>query len=125
MLQTKVTQMLGIAYPLLGGAMMWISKPEFVSAVSNAGGLGILASAMYPTREDFKAAIEKTLDLTDKPFAVNLNLFPVRRPVDNIEYFDEGIISCGQGIGLVHDVPTVKELFDSIIAEAAEIVKGF
>jgi nitronate monooxygenase len=88
MFQTEVTQMLGIAHPLIGGAMMWISKPEFVAAVSNAGGLGILASAMYPTREEFKAAIEETLDLTDMPFAVNLNLFPMRRPVDNIEYFD-------------------------------------
>ena len=38
---------------------------------------------------------------------------------------DEGIISCGQGIGLVHDVPTVKELFDSIIGDASKIVKGF
>jgi NAD(P)H-dependent flavin oxidoreductase YrpB (nitropropane dioxygenase family) len=38
---------------------------------------------------------------------------------------DEGIISCGQGIGLVHDIPTVKELFDRIIGGASKIVKGF
>ncbi len=38
---------------------------------------------------------------------------------------DEGIISCGQGIGLVHDIPTVKELFERIIGEASKIVKGF
>jgi NAD(P)H-dependent flavin oxidoreductase YrpB (nitropropane dioxygenase family) len=86
--QTRITQMLGIAYPLVGGAMMWISKPEFIASISNAGGLGILASAMYPTRKQFETAIEKTLDLTDKPFAINLNLFPMRRPVDNLEYFD-------------------------------------
>jgi NAD(P)H-dependent flavin oxidoreductase YrpB (nitropropane dioxygenase family) len=38
---------------------------------------------------------------------------------------DGGIISCGQGIGLVHDIPTVKELFDRIIGGASKIVKGF
>jgi NAD(P)H-dependent flavin oxidoreductase YrpB (nitropropane dioxygenase family) len=58
--------MLGIAYPLVGGAMMWISKPEFIASVSNAGGLGILASAMYPTRKQFESAIEKPLDLRRK-----------------------------------------------------------
>ena len=88
MFQTRITKMLGIRYPLVGGAMMWISKPEFTASISNAGGLGILASAMYPTRKEFESAIEQTLDLTDKPFAVNLNLFPMRRPVDNAEYYD-------------------------------------
>ena len=80
MFQTRVTQMLGIAYPLVGGAMMWISKLDFIASVSNAGGLGILASAMYPIRKQFETAIEKTLDLTDRPFAINLNLFPMRGP---------------------------------------------
>jgi nitronate monooxygenase len=46
--------------------MMWISKPEFIASVSNAGSLGILASAMYPIRKQFETAIEKTLDLRRK-----------------------------------------------------------
>ena len=80
--------MVNIKYPIVGGAMMWVSNPEFTAAVSNAGGLGILASAMYQTREEFVRAVDRILELTDKPFAVNLNLFPMRRPVDNNDYLD-------------------------------------
>lgn len=88
MFQTKVTEKLGIKYPIIGGTMMWISYPEFVAAVSNAGGLGVLASAIYRSREEFADAVDKLLDLTDKPFAVNLNLFPAMRPIDNSVYLD-------------------------------------
>jgi NADH:quinone reductase (non-electrogenic) len=88
MFQTRVTEMLGIRYPIVGGAMMWVSTPEFVAAISNAGGLGILASAMYPTQTALADAVDRVRDLTDRPFAVNLNLFPMMRPVDNSEYLD-------------------------------------
>lgn len=88
MFQTKVTEMLGIKYPIVGGTMMWITTPEFTSAISNAGGLGVLASAMYQSREEFAEAIDRVRDMTDKPFAVNINLFPMMRPVDNNDYVD-------------------------------------
>ena len=88
MFQTKITEMLGIKYPIVGGTMMWITTPEFTAAVSNAGGLGILASAMYESREAFADAIDLTYKLTDKPFAVNINLFPMMRPIENNEYLD-------------------------------------
>jgi nitronate monooxygenase len=78
--------------------MMWISTPELTAAVSNAGGLGILASAMYPTKEAFTDAVERTRSLTDRPFAVNLNLFPMRRPVDNGVYLD---IAVDRGVDIV------------------------
>jgi nitronate monooxygenase len=80
--------MLGIKYPLVGGTMMWITDPEFVAAVSNAGGVGVLASAMYESKEAFAEAIDRTQELTDRPFAVNINLFPAMRPIDNNEYCD-------------------------------------
>lgn len=88
MFQTKITGMLGIRYPIIGGTMMWITRPEFTAAISNAGGLGILASAIYRSREAFAEALDRTLDLTERPFAVNLNLFPMMRPIDNNEYLD-------------------------------------
>jgi NADH:quinone reductase (non-electrogenic) len=88
MFQTRVTDLLGIKYPIVGGTMMWISTPEFTASISNAGGLGVLASAMYSSSEEFAAAVDRLLDLTDKPFAVNLNLFPAMRPIDNNEYLD-------------------------------------
>jgi len=80
--------MLGIRYPIVGGVMMWISTPEFVAAISNAGGLGILASAMYDRKEDLAEAVDRVRERTREPFAVNLNLFPAMRPIDNREYLD-------------------------------------
>ncbi len=88
MFKTAVTEMLGIEYPIVGGTMMWISTSAFTAAISNAGGLGVLASAIYQTREDFAKALDQLFDLTDRPFAVNLNLFPMMRPIDNNDYLD-------------------------------------
>lgn len=88
MFETKVTRMLNIKYPIVGGTMMWISTAEFIAAVSNAGGLGVLASATYPSQESFDAAVKKIKELTDKPFAVNINLFPAMRQIDNNLYLD-------------------------------------
>ncbi len=67
---------------------MHVSKPEFVAAISNAGALGIMASAMYETQDEFRQAVRKTKELTDKPFGVNLSLFPAMRPIDNNLYAD-------------------------------------
>jgi nitronate monooxygenase len=88
MIKTKITEMLGIKYPIVGGCMMWITSPEFVASISNAGGLGILASAIYKSKEEFGDAIDRVNELTDKPYAVNINLFPALAPVDNKEYVE-------------------------------------
>jgi len=88
MFKTKITEMLGIKYPIVGGTMMWITTPEFVADIANAGGLGILASAIYQSKEEFADAVDRVYELTDKPFAVNINLFPAMRQVDNSEYVD-------------------------------------
>ena len=88
MFETKITKMLGIKYPIIGGTMMWISDADFVAAISNAGGLGVLASAIYQSKEEFSTAIDRVYELTDKPFAVNINLFPSMRPIDNNDYVD-------------------------------------
>jgi nitronate monooxygenase len=88
MFQNRLTEMLDIKYPIVGGTMMWISNAEFTAAISNAGGLGVLASAMFDTKETFAEALDRLNDLTKKPFAVNLNLFPSMRPIDNNIYLD-------------------------------------
>jgi len=66
-----------------------------VAAASNAGALGVLSSATFQKKEEFREELKRLRGMTDKPFAVNLNLFPARRPVDNREYlevlFEEGI----------------------------------
>jgi NAD(P)H-dependent flavin oxidoreductase YrpB (nitropropane dioxygenase family) len=87
--------LLGIKYPILAGPMAYISGPELVSAVSNAGGLGIMASLSYPNVKELSQAIRQTQKLTKKPFAVNVTMLPVSRPVNYEEYFrtalDEGV----------------------------------
>lgn len=86
MLKTRMTELLGIEYPIQCGTMMALSKPELVSAVANAGGLACLAAAIYPTQETLTEAIEQTRSMTSKPFGVNLSLFPalVPRPVEEM-----------------------------------------
>ncbi|HUT55917.1 MAG TPA: nitronate monooxygenase family protein [bacterium] len=88
MFSTTVTKMLGIKYPIVGGTMMSISNADFTAAISNAGGLGILNSAMYNTREEFAAAVDRVQELTREPFAVNINLFPAMRKFDNKVYVE-------------------------------------
>jgi len=88
MFKTRVTRLLGIEYPIIGGCMMHISGPEFVAAISNAGALGMMASAMFDTQEKFRQAVRRAKTLTDKPFGVNLSLFPALRPIDNELYVE-------------------------------------
>lgn len=85
MFKTRVTEMLGIKYPIFCGNMMNISYPEFTAACSNAGALGIMASVMYRKPEPLREALRTLMSLTDKPFAVNLNLFPMLRPIKQID----------------------------------------
>ncbi len=58
-MKTKVTQMLGIQYPIIQGGMQWVGYAELASAVSNAGGLGILTALTQPTPEDLRREIER------------------------------------------------------------------
>lgn len=95
MFKTRITELLGIEYPIIAGPMAYLSGPELVAAVSNAGGMGIIASLTYTEIDQFREAIRKTKDLTDKPFAVNVTLLPMARTVNYEDYFqavlDEGV----------------------------------
>ncbi|MFW9864346.1 MAG: NAD(P)H-dependent flavin oxidoreductase [Candidatus Thorarchaeota archaeon] len=96
MIKTKVTEMLGCKYPIIAGTMARISSPEFTAAASNAGACAVLASANFKTPDALRDAIKKTQSLTDRPFAVNINLFPALMPQDKLEDYvdatlDEGV----------------------------------
>ena len=72
-MKTRVTELLGIEYPIIQGGMAWVATHELASAVSNAGGLGIIGAGGAPAswvREQIQAAKKET----DKPFGVNLML---------------------------------------------------
>ncbi|MFA0815896.1 MAG: enoyl-[acyl-carrier-protein] reductase FabK [Anaerofustis sp.] len=73
MIKTPLCDLLGIEYPILQGGMAWIADASLASAVSNAGGLGIIA-AMNADAEWLRKEIRKTKSLTDKPFGVNIML---------------------------------------------------
>lgn len=71
--KNRITELFGIQYPLIQAGMIWASGWKLASAVSNAGGLGIIgAGSMYP--EVLREHIQKCKQATDKPFAVNLPL---------------------------------------------------
>ncbi|MCP4755762.1 MAG: nitronate monooxygenase [Proteobacteria bacterium] len=76
MFKTRMTELLGVEYPIQCGTMMHISNAEFVAACANAGIFACLASAMYPDEESLVAELNKVKGLTDKPFGVNVSLFP-------------------------------------------------
>ena len=72
-MKTRITEMCGVKYPILLSGMSWISVPKLVAAVSNAGGLGMLATgALSPPQT--KQALEEIRSLTDKPFGANATL---------------------------------------------------
>jgi len=75
-MQTRITELLGIQYPIFLSGMSWISVPEMVAAVSNAGGLGILATGPLDA-EQTRKAVRRIRELSDKPFGANASLlFP-------------------------------------------------
>jgi NAD(P)H-dependent flavin oxidoreductase YrpB (nitropropane dioxygenase family) len=76
MIQTAITEMFGVKYPIICGAMMWLCKPKLCAAVSNAGGIGNLTAGNFETADEFRAAIRQTRKLTDKPFLVAITLLP-------------------------------------------------
>ncbi|MDO5608299.1 MAG: nitronate monooxygenase [Capnocytophaga sp.] len=72
-MKNRITQLFGIRYPIIQGGMVWVSGWRLVSAVSNAGGLGILgAGSMYP--DVLRKHIQKCRQATDQPFGVNVPL---------------------------------------------------
>jgi len=97
-IKTKMTELLGIEHPIMLAGMAWVSVPEIVAAVSNAGGLGMLNPVVY-TPEETKQAIKKVRSLTDKPFAVNITLiFPLSREYAQIALEEKvPVINCSLG----------------------------
>lgn len=91
-MKTRVTQLLGIEHPVISAAMTWATSAEFVAAVSNAGGMGVLgpnAGQRKPSKsmeefvENTRKEIQKVKTLTNKPFAVNY-IFPFGENESNL-----------------------------------------
>ena len=85
-LRTKFTETFGVEHPIAQGGMQWVGRAELVAAVANAGALGFLTALTQPTPADLSREIDKTRELTDKPFGVNLTILPAINPPPYDEY---------------------------------------
>ncbi|MBZ4646248.1 MAG: enoyl-[acyl-carrier protein] reductase [Petroclostridium sp.] len=140
-MKTRICDILGIQYPILQGGMAWVSTAELASAVSNAGGLGIIAAGNAPA-DWVRNQIIKAKEMTDKPFGVNVMLLsPFVEEVMEVIYKEKvPVITTGAGnpgkyveklksIGtkVIPVIPSValakrmeKEGADAVIAEGTE-----
>ena len=85
-MKTQITELLGIQYPIVQGGMPWVGTAELASAVSNAGGLGILTALTQPTPDDLRKEIARCRTMTNKPFGVNVTILPAISPPPSAEY---------------------------------------
>jgi nitronate monooxygenase len=83
---TRITEMLGIEHPIVQGGMQSIGVAELASAVSNAGGLGILTALTQPTPAALAAEVERCRGMTAKPFGVNVTVFPTTMSPDYVGF---------------------------------------
>tara|TARA_Y100001970_G_scaffold110068_1_gene137473 strand:- start:17783 stop:18760 length:978 start_codon:yes stop_codon:yes gene_type:complete len=114
MLQTRITELFGIKHPVIQGGMQWVGFAGLVSAVSNAGALGILTALSQPTPEDLVKEIEKTKEMTDQPFGVNLTILPTINPPP-YEEFAQAIV--GSGVKIVETAGRSPEPFMELFKE--------
>ena len=97
-MKTKITELLGIEYPIIQGGMAWVAEYNLAAAVSNAGGFGIIGAASAPP-EIVREQIRKCKELTDKPFGVNVMLMnPNAEEVAKI-VIEEGVKAVTTGAG--------------------------
>lgn len=93
-MKTRITELLGIEYPIVQGGMMWIGTADLAAAVSNAGGLGIITALNHPTPEALTKEIARCRKMTSKPFGVNVTILPAIKPPPYEEYV-KAIIASG------------------------------
>ena len=119
--KTRITEMLGIEHPIVQGGMQGVGTAQMASAVSNAGGLGIITALTQPTPEALRDEIEKCRSLTDKPFGVNLTVFPTINSPDYNAYAD-AIVESGVKIMETAGTPAVREIWERVKPQGITIL---
>ncbi|MGH8831932.1 MAG: NAD(P)H-dependent flavin oxidoreductase, partial [Polaromonas sp.] len=119
-MKTRVTELLGIRYPIIQGGMQWVGLAELAAAVSNGGGLGLLTALTQQTPDALRAEIERTRAMTDRPFGVNLTILPAVKPPPYAEYVQAIIDS---GIKIVETAGnSPRDFIDQFKAHGVKIV---
>jgi nitronate monooxygenase len=114
-MKTRVTELLGIRYPIIQGGMQWVGTAELASAVSNAGGLGILTALTQPDPDALRREIARCRALTDAPFGVNLTILPTVKPPPYEAYLDAIIES---GVKIIETAGNSPKQFTGKLKEA-------
>jgi len=111
-MRNRVTELLGVRYPIVQGGMQWVGRAEMAAAVSNAGGLGTLGALTQPTPEDLGREIDRCRAMTDKPFGINVTMLPTVNPPPYERIF--GVI-IDKGIRIVETAGNVPaEVFERL-----------
>ncbi len=119
--QNPICKLLNIKYPIFQGGMAWIGTAELASAVSNAGGLGIIGAGHMPP-DLLRAEIQKAKKWTDKPFGVNIMLMsPFVKEVMEV-VIDERVAVVTTGAGNPAEyLPALKEVGTKVIPVVASV----
>ncbi len=118
---TRITDMLEIEHPIVQGGMQGVGRAVLASAVSEAGGLGILTALTQPTAQALSAEIERCRSMTSKPFGVNLTVFPTINAPDYKAYA-QAIIDARITVVETAGTPAVAELWEMFKAAGIKIV---
>ncbi|MEN6320657.1 MAG: nitronate monooxygenase family protein [Syntrophaceae bacterium] len=86
MIRTRFTELFGMEHPVMQGGMQYVGIAELAAAVANAGALGFITALTQPTPDALKKEIERTRQMTDKPFGVNFTLMPAIKPIPYEDY---------------------------------------
>ena len=121
MIRTRITELLEIERPIVQGGMQNVGVAELASAVSNAGGLGILTALTQPSPMALRAEIERCRSMTDKPFGVNLTIFPTINSPDYRAYA-EAIVDSGMKIVETAGTSAVAEIWEIFKAAGIRII---
>ncbi len=97
-MKTRITELLGIKYPVIQGGMAWVAEYHLAAAVSEAGGFGVIGAASAPP-EIVREQIRKVKELTDKPFGVNVMLMNPNAPEVAKVVVEEGVKAVTTGAG--------------------------
>ena len=114
-MKTRITELLGIKYPIIQGGMHHVGYAELAAAVSNAGGLGIITGLTQKTPADLGQEIARCHDMTDKPFGVNLTFLPTFEEPPYDGYIEEIIKG---GIKIVETAGRNPEPYLPVLKEA-------
>ena len=108
MLKTRFTEMFGVEHPIAQGGMQWVGTADLVAAVANAGALGFITALTQPNPRALADEIARCRSMTDKPFGVNLTVFPTINAPDYNGYA-QAIIDGGVKIVETAGTPAVAE----------------